>query len=278
VPRARPLAVLLVHALVLWTLSVVSIALLAGVLPLQRALVVHAIAAPLATALVMAFFFGAFGGVAPLPAALLVTAVVAAGDLLTAPWLRRATTPFQGALETWVPWSLIFAQSLASGIVARRKEKEGAPDGPPAGAAPPVEPARPEDLEPVRGLLAACGLPAEDVVEGGPVLWVVRGPEGLAGCVGLEVHGEAGLLRSLAVEPGRRGQGLARALCLRAAAEARVLGVRELFLLTTTAEPIFARWGFRRVDRSQAPPAIRESREFASLCPASAVFMARRVG
>jgi amino-acid N-acetyltransferase len=56
------------------------------------------------------------------------------------------------------------------------------------------------------------------------------------------------------------------------------MGVRELFLLTTTAEPIFARWGFRRVDRAEAPPAIRESREFASLCPASAVFMARRVG
>jgi amino-acid N-acetyltransferase len=272
VPRARPLAILLVHALVLWALSALALALLARALPVQRALVVHAIGTPILTAVVMAVFFTAFGGVSPLPAALLVTVMVAGLDVATAPWLRRATTPFQEALETWAPWALVFAQALASGIVARRKERsEAAPE-----AGPPVERAGPADLGAVRTLLAECGLPAADVVEGGPMIWLVRDGEGLAACVGLEPHGEAGLLRSLAVAPRHRGRGLSLPLCRTAAAEADALGVRDLFLLTTTAEPLFARWGFRRIERAEVPPAILGSREFASLCPASAVCMTRR--
>ncbi len=272
-PRARPLAVLLVHALVLWALSAASLALLARALPLQRALVIHAIGTPILTALVMAFFFTAFGGVSPLPAAVLVTAVVAGADVLASPWLGRATTPFQGALETWTPWALVFAQALASGIVARRKERrEEAP-----GAPPPVERATAADLAAVRALLAECGLPTADVIDGGPMMWLVRDGAGLAGCVGLEPHGDAGLLRSLAVAPRHRGRGLSVVLCRRAVAEAGALGIRHLFLLTTTAAPLFARWGFRTVERSEVPASVLASREFASLCPASATCMTRPV-
>jgi amino-acid N-acetyltransferase len=47
----------------------------------------------------------------------------------------------------------------------------------------------------------------------------------------------------------------------------------DIYLLTTTAPDFFAGLGFRRAGRKTAPPAIRATRQFATLCPASAVLM-----
>ena len=51
------------------------------------------------------------------------------------------------------------------------------------------------------------------------------------------------------------------------------VGLDALYLLTTTAQDWFPRFGFERVDRSSTPPEIAGSDEFAELCPASAVVM-----
>ena len=40
---------------------------------------------------------------------------------------------------------------------------------------------------------------------------------------------------------------------------ARKRGARELFALTTTIEPLLARRGFTRIDRSEVPAAVRQS-------------------
>lgn len=49
----------------------------------------------------------------------------------------------------------------------------------------------------------------------------------------------------------------------------------SVYLLTTTAESFFAASGYRRANRSHAPPFIRSSTEFSSLCPANAAFMVK---
>ena len=46
-----------------------------------------------------------------------------------------------------------------------------------------------------------------------------------------------------------------------------------LFRSTQGADAFFARHGFRAIDRDAAPPAIRQTRQFAGLCPASARLM-----
>ena len=51
--------------------------------------------------------------------------------------------------------------------------------------------------------------------------------------------------------------------------------VRSIYLLTTTAEAFFKRLGYERIERSQAPPSIERTREFASLCPTSSAFMVK---
>jgi amino-acid N-acetyltransferase len=50
-----------------------------------------------------------------------------------------------------------------------------------------------------------------------------------------------------------------------------------MYLLTMTAEGFFERRGYRRVDRTQAPLAIKSTPEFASLCPASSAFMIKQL-
>jgi amino-acid N-acetyltransferase len=72
-----------------------------------------------------------------------------------------------------------------------------------------------------------------------------------------------------------RGRRIASALCDEVERRARSLGVRRLYLLTETAETFFAKRGYRRVPRADAPPGIARSREFAAVCPASSELMSR---
>lgn len=52
-------------------------------------------------------------------------------------------------------------------------------------------------------------------------------------------------------------------------------GVTDAWLLTTTIAPLAEKLGFRRVDRALAPTEIQASRQFAALCPSSAILMHR---
>jgi len=56
---------------------------------------------------------------------------------------------------------------------------------------------------------------------------------------------------------------------------ARQAGAARLHLLTTTAAAFFRSAGYQDADRGDAPPSIRASREFSSLCPASASYMVK---
>jgi protein-tyrosine-phosphatase/N-acetylglutamate synthase-like GNAT family acetyltransferase len=145
------------------------------------------------------------------------------------------------------------------------------------GAAPVIGPAVPADLEAVRALAGASALPVADLGAPNQVFLVARDGGAVVGCVGLELYGDAALLRSLAVEPARRGTGLGAALHEAAIRAARARGVARLWLLTTTAERFFARRGFVRVDRVSVPAAVAASPEFAALCPASAACMTAEV-
>ncbi len=134
------------------------------------------------------------------------------------------------------------------------------------------------DLHAIRVLLETVDLPTADVDVATQRFLVARAGDDVLGCVALEPHGEDVLIRSLAVSPLRQGRGLGRTLHARALALAREGGFKTAYLLTTTAERLFAREGYERIERSAVPAAVRASAEFAALCPASAVCMARRLG
>ena len=130
----------------------------------------------------------------------------------------------------------------------------------------------------VVALLEAEGLPASDLTETHLEHFFFTGSDGApSAIVGLEIYGEAALLRSLVVSAAARTQGLGSALVLHAEEYAAARHARSIYLLTTTAEAYFEHRGYRRVDRAQAPASIQSTREFASLCPSSSAFMIKRL-
>lgn len=143
--------------------------------------------------------------------------------------------------------------------------------------APAIRPANAADMPEIRRLLEAGRLPTGDLPESQPEFLVAEGAAGLAGAGGLEVHGDAGLLRSVVVAEGMRGTGLGRALVEAVEAAARQRRLRELVLLTESAHDFFARLGYGDIARDEAPAAIRGSAEFRSLCPQSACCMRKRL-
>ena len=142
------------------------------------------------------------------------------------------------------------------------------------GAAGAIRAAGAGDLAGVRRLLADAQLPVDGLEDQFPAAYAVAGPpHALVGAAGVEVHGLCGLLRSVVVAPAARGTGLGKALVADRLAWARAAGLREVYLLTTTAPDFFAALGFARLERAAAPPAIQASREFASVCPGTSVLM-----
>jgi amino-acid N-acetyltransferase len=132
------------------------------------------------------------------------------------------------------------------------------------------------DLTAVLALLQAAGLPTADLTSVTCLhLWVLEAEDSLVGVVGMERFGARALLRSLAVAPSYRQRGMGHQLVARLESEARADDVEQLVLLTETAERFFRAIGYEAIDRRRVPEEIRQSAEFRSLCPASAVCMSK---
>lgn len=130
----------------------------------------------------------------------------------------------------------------------------------------------------VTELLTSAQLPTADIREEALTnFFVARALARPIGIIGLELAPPHALLRSLVVDASARTSGVGSQLLEHAERHARGNGVRTLYLLTNTAESFFARRGYSRVPRTQAPSAISSSAEFASLCPATAAFMAKEL-
>jgi N-acetylglutamate synthase-like GNAT family acetyltransferase len=132
--------------------------------------------------------------------------------------------------------------------------------------------AQAEDQPAVEALLRARELPLDGLAEHFETFWVAEAGEAVLGAGGLEVHGRYGLLRSLAVDPDSGGAGIGSRLMWQLLEEAVGLGLREVYLLTTTASEFFPRFGFVRLRRREVPADLKQSREFTT-CPADAVVM-----
>jgi amino-acid N-acetyltransferase len=130
------------------------------------------------------------------------------------------------------------------------------------------------DLPAIITLLGRATLPTDGVVADALPNFIVAEDQGeVVGVVGLEVYPESALLRSAAVQEPWRGSGVGRALIDRALDRSRELGIRDVFLLTTTAEHYFPRFGFACVGRESVPETVRGSAEFQGACPSTAVVM-----
>lgn len=129
----------------------------------------------------------------------------------------------------------------------------------------------------VETLLENNGLPSRDVRSKSACFYVGYHGNDRIGVGGLEVHGSAGLLRSLVVERNARDEGLGTALCEALENRARDDGIESAYLLTTTAAGFFDRRGYDEVARAAAPTPIRQTAQFDALCPSSATCMRKHL-
>lgn len=126
----------------------------------------------------------------------------------------------------------------------------------------------------VEELLKSSGLPYEDLPSKLDALFMGCVNGQVVGVGGVETYGNYGLLRSLVIKESFRGKGYGSALCGKLIKYAKLAGVGEIYLLTTTAEKFFkTKIGFEVINRSVAPPAIQNTTEFKNLCPSTATCM-----
>lgn len=137
-----------------------------------------------------------------------------------------------------------------------------------------VRGARAEDRDEVGALLRSAHLGEEDLDSTFPTGYVIAESEGqIVGVAGIERYGPHALLRSVAVREALRGSGVGEALVRDRLAAAQAAGAEDVWLLTTTAERWFPRFGFVPVERAAIPAPLQASAEVSYACPASAAVL-----
>jgi amino-acid N-acetyltransferase len=140
-----------------------------------------------------------------------------------------------------------------------------------------IEKAARSDLPEVRTLLECHHLPADGIDELAETLLVARDDARVVGAAGVELYADGALLRSVAVDPAVQGQRLGQQLIEAALRMAEARGAHAVFLLTTTADRFFARFGFEEITRADVPTSVQSSVEFRFACCESAVVMRKRM-
>jgi amino-acid N-acetyltransferase len=125
--------------------------------------------------------------------------------------------------------------------------------------------ARPDDVPEIERLLAAEWLPPMAIKEFLASFWVLESDGRVVGCAGIEIYGEAAVLRSVVVAPELRGTGEGDRLVRRALDYVREQDAKQVYLFTMHAAPFFSRYGFLPVTTDDFEPSVRDSWQYVGL-------------
>jgi amino-acid N-acetyltransferase len=121
-------------------------------------------------------------------------------------------------------------------------------------------------------LLQENNLPVSDL-DSGKHLFALMRDYTVIGTGGLEFYKDCALLRSVSIKKDFRGKGLGKFVNKELERVARQKGIRDLYLLTTSARGFFAKEGFKEIKREEVPHSIKNTSEFSHVCPSSAIVM-----
>ena len=136
-----------------------------------------------------------------------------------------------------------------------------------------IRPLEDREFEQVLSLLEKVKLPVEGLDPTKDRVLVAHRDGEVVGCVALEEYADGALLRSLAVLPSEQGRGTGIALTREVVEHSRARGTPAVYLLTETASEFFPRFGFSVITRTEVPGSVKQSVEFRSVCPETAVVM-----
>lgn len=131
--------------------------------------------------------------------------------------------------------------------------------------------AQEENLPAIKSLLESVNLPFDGVKEHLTNFILLKKGNEVIGTIGLEIYHDKALLRSLAVASEYQRNGFGKKLYYTIIEKSRERRIRVIYLLTEIAEGFFAKEGFEKIARDLVDDAVKQSVEFRSACPASAV-------
>lgn len=126
-------------------------------------------------------------------------------------------------------------------------------------------------------LLEKADLPTSDLKEAPVTLFGIYHAEKLVAVSGLEVYDTEAILRSVAIHPAYRSNGLGAVLLAATEARAKQLQITDLYLLTTTAEKFFRKQDYQPFDRKACSEKMKQSQEFATICPSTAICLHKQL-
>lgn len=135
----------------------------------------------------------------------------------------------------------------------------------------------PGDFATVFDLLNEAGLDDSDLKQPGIRLFQMVESGRVTAVGGLEIRAGQALLRSVAVKKEFRGRGLGKKLVAQIEKAAGQSGIQALYLLTTTASGFFQSLGYSPIHRDDFAAPLKQTAQFAGLCPASAICMKKEL-
>jgi hypothetical protein len=115
-------AIILSHAFVGWALCATTMGIGMATMPIQTALIVHAIGAPIFFAIVSLVYFSKFNYTAPLQTALIFVGFVITVDFfVVALLINKSLEMFASLLGTWIPFALIFTSTYLTGLFTTKR-------------------------------------------------------------------------------------------------------------------------------------------------------------
>lgn len=135
----------------------------------------------------------------------------------------------------------------------------------------------PDHFDSVFDLLAEAKLDISDLKQ--PNIRLFRFEENgqIIGVGGLEIFDHQALLRSVAVKKELQGKGLGKEMVAQIEQAARESEIKSFYLLTNTAPEFFRSIGYQQIDRNDFAEPLKQTAQFAGLCPVSAVCMKKEL-
>jgi amino-acid N-acetyltransferase len=133
-----------------------------------------------------------------------------------------------------------------------------------------------QDFDAAIQLLEKHQLPTSDIKDNVELYGIYEG-DSMIGTIGLEAFNTEGLLRSVCIDAARQSKGLGTIILKKFEEKISQTGIQNLYLLTTTAKDFFEKNNYHIISRDTVPAAIKQTAEFTSVCPSSAIVMQKEL-
>lgn len=184
--------------------------------------------------------------------------------------LREKTVPFEPSADSISPEIAALINSVKTKSITLTATKGVQPEMF-------LRRAVPTDLDAITSLLNECDL-LELEFEKHLANFIVLIRQGkLIGCGGMEIYGDAALMRSVAIHPLFQRLGLGELVYGALEIDARMRFLTEAFLFTFEAKTFFERRGYSLSDRGSMPASMHESAEYRDCCCDSAHVMRKQL-